>query len=145
MNDQPFVYVTYIASTCEAVWNAFLDSRLSRQYWQHEQVCDWQPGASWSLVADDAQRTVKHVGRVLEFRPPHRLAVTWADPSPAARTQQHSRLAVDVEAAGEMVRLTVTHDQLSPEMRRKITYGWPLVLSSLKSFVETGRALDIFA
>jgi hypothetical protein len=43
------------------------------------------------------------------------------------------------------VRLTVTHDELTPEMRRKITNGWPRVLSSLKSFLETGRPLDIFA
>jgi hypothetical protein len=63
----------------------------------------------------------------------------------AADATRHSRLAIDIETVGEMLRLTVMHDELTPEMRRKITNGWPRVLSSLKSFLETGRPLDIFA
>jgi uncharacterized protein YndB with AHSA1/START domain len=142
MSNEKFVYVTYIASTPQKVWKALIEGELTRQYWKHEQVSDWKPGSKWELVADDAKHTVKHVGKVLESVPEMRLVVTWGDVADAAEPAKHSRLAIDIDVVGEMVRLTVTHDALSPEMRRKITYGWPLVLSSLKSLLETGRPLD---
>jgi uncharacterized protein YndB with AHSA1/START domain len=145
MNAEKFVYVTYISTTPQKVWNALLEGELTRQYWKHENVSDWKPGSKWELVADDAKRTVKHVGKVLESIPNQRLVLTWGDVADAADTARHSRLAIDIETVGEMVRLTVTHDELSPEMQRKITMGWPRVLSSLKSFLETGRPLDTWA
>ena len=70
---------------------------------------------------------------------------SWGDVADAGDAAKHSRVAIDIETAGEMVRLTVTHDELTPNLQRKITYGWPLVLSSLKSFLETGRPLEIYA
>jgi uncharacterized protein YndB with AHSA1/START domain len=145
MSTEKFVYVTYIATTPQKVWDALLEGELTRQYWKHEQVSDWTPGSKWELVAHDGKRTVKHVGKVLECIPNQRLVVTWGDVADAADPARHSRLAIDIEIVGEMVRLTVTHDDLTPEMQRKITHGWPLVLSSLKSFIETGRSLNIFA
>ena len=145
MSNEKFVYVTYIATTPQKVWQALLDGELTRQYWKHEQVSDWKPGSTWKLVADDGKRTVKHVGKVLEALPNKRLVLTWGDPTDAADPAKHSRLAIDIETVGDMVRLTVTHDELSPDMQRRITNGWPRVLSSLKSFLETGRPLDVFA
>src|SRR5882724_10556837 len=138
MRSEKFVYVTYIATTPQKVWNALLKGELTRQYWKHENVSDWKPGSTWELVAADAKRAVKHVGKVLEIVPNQRLVLTWGDVADAADPSRHSRLAIEIETVGEMVRLTVTHDQLSPEMQRKITSGWPRVLSSLKSFLETG-------
>ena len=108
-------------------------------------MSDWKPGSKWELVADDGKRTVKHVGKVLECVPDKRLVLTWGDVADVADASRHSRLAIDIETVGEMVRLTVIHDELTPEMRRKITNGWPRVLSSLKSFLETGHPLDVFA
>jgi uncharacterized protein YndB with AHSA1/START domain len=145
MSSEKFVYVTYIATTPQKVWNALLEGELTRQYWKHENVSDWKPGSKWELVADDGKRTVKHVGKVLESVPNKRLVLTWGDVADAADAVKHSRVAIDIESVGEMVRLTVTHDELTPDMQRKITYGWPRVLSSLKSFLETGRPLDIYA
>ncbi len=145
MSAEKFVYVTYIASTPQKVWQALLDGELTRQYWKHENVSDWKPGSKWEHVADDGKGTVKLVGKVLECVPDKRLVLTWGDVADAADLTRHSRLAIDIAAVGEMVRMTVTHDELTPDMQRKITYGWPLVLSSLKSFLETGRPLDIFA
>jgi len=142
-SNEKFVYVTYIATTPQKVWKALLEGELTRQYWKHEQVSDWTPGSKWELVADDGKRTVKHVGKVLESVPNKRLVLTWGDVSDDAA--KHSRLAIDIETVGEMVRLTVTHDDLTPEMRRKITNGWPRVLSSLKSFLEIGHPLDTWA
>jgi len=145
MSTEKFVYVTYIAATPHKVWQALVDGELTRQYWQHEQVSDWKPGSKWELVAADAKRTVKHVGKIVESVPDKRLVLTWGDLADAADPAKHSRLAVDIETVGDMVRLTVTHDELSADMRRKITNGWPRVLSSLKSFLETGHPLDVFA
>ncbi len=145
MNNAPFVYVTYIAATPQKVWQALVEGELTRQYWRHEQVTDWKPGSKWELVADDGKRTVKHVGKVVESTPNKRLVLTWGDVADAADASKHSRVAIDIETVGQMVRLTVTHDELTPDMRRRISNGWPRVLSSLKSFLETGRPLDVFA
>ena len=145
MNDERFVYVTYIAATAQQVWDALLKGELTRQYWGHENVSDWKPGSKWQHVADDGKRTVRLVGEVLESVPNKRLVMTWGDAVAAADKAKHSRVAIDIETVGEMVRLTVTHDELSPQMRRDITNGWPRVLSSLKSFLETGRPLNTWA
>jgi uncharacterized protein YndB with AHSA1/START domain len=145
MSNEKFVYVTYIATTPQQVWKALLEGELTRRYWKHENVSDWKPGSKWALVADDGKRTVKHVGKVVECVPDKRLVLTWGDVADAGDAAKHSRVAIDIETAGEMVRLTVTHDELTPNLQRKITYGWPLVLSSLKSFLETGRPLEIYA
>lgn len=143
MSNERFVYVTYIATTPQKVWQALLEGELARQYWRHEIASDFKPGSAWSLVADDDARTVRHVGTVLESVPDKRLVLTWGDIGDAA--DSHSRVAIDIETVGAMVRLTVMHDDLSDDMQRRITNGWPRVLSSLKSFLETGRPLDVFA
>ena len=145
MNDERFVYVTYIATTAQQVWDALLKGELTRQYWGHENVSDWKPGSKWQHVADDGKRTVRLGGEVLESGPNKRLVMTWGDAVAAADKAKRSRVAIDIETVGEMVRLTVTHDELSPQMRRDITNGWPRVLSSLKSFLETGRPLNTWA
>jgi uncharacterized protein YndB with AHSA1/START domain len=141
MSHETFVYVTYITATPHKVWEALLKGELTRQYWKHEQVSDWTLGAKWALVADDANRTVKHVGRVLECVLEKRLAVTWS----AADSADPSRLVIDLEPVGDMVRLTVTHTELTPDMRQRIGGGWPRVLSSLKSLLETSRPQNVFA
>ncbi|HRC86852.1 MAG TPA: SRPBCC domain-containing protein, partial [Thermoanaerobaculia bacterium] len=92
-------------------------------------------------------RTPRIVGEVMESVPPRRLVVSWAPPADAADRARHSRVAFDLEPVGDMVRLTVTHDELEAgsEMLRSISNGWPRVLSSLKSLLETGRPLNTWA
>ncbi|HLK03427.1 MAG TPA: SRPBCC family protein [Candidatus Acidoferrum sp.] len=145
MSNEKFVYVIYIATTPQDVWKALLEGELTRQYWKHENVSDWKPGSKWEHIADDGKRTVKLVGKVLECVPNKRLVLTWGDVADAADPSKHSRVAMEIETVGEMVRLTVTHDSLNPETLRKIANGWPRVLSSLKSFLETGRPLNTWA
>jgi uncharacterized protein YndB with AHSA1/START domain len=145
MPKSTFTYEIYIASTPEMVWKALLDGEFTRQYWGHDNVSDWKVGSKWEHIADDGKRTVKLVGKVLEFVPNKRLVLTWGDVADASDTAKHSRVAIDIELVGEMVRMTVTHEALSPEMLRKIANGWPRVVSSLKSLLETGRPLNTWA
>lgn len=147
MSDEKFVYVIYIASTPERVWKALLDSEMTRQYWGRENVSDWKAGSKWEHRRFDAARTIDLVGEVIESVPPRRLVLSWAETSDGPSRTKHTRVAIDIEQVDNMVRLTVTHDQFQPgsDMLRKISNGWPRVLSSLKSFLETGQPLRTWA
>jgi uncharacterized protein YndB with AHSA1/START domain len=142
-----FVYVTYIRSTPEKVFEAITKPEIARRYWGHENVSDWKPGSAWQHVRANEQRTVELVGKVVEATPPTRLVITWANASQAADPASHSRVTFDVAPYQEMVRLTVTHDELEAGsgMAKGISQGWPIVLSSLKSLLETGQGIDVFA
>ena len=139
-----FVYVTYIASTPEKVFQAITEPAVTRQYWGMENVSDWKPGSPWRHTDG---KTVRMVGEVIEHAPPRRLVISWAWPKEADDRAKRTRVAFDLERIDAMVKLTVTHDELEPgsDMERGITEGWPRVLSSLKSFLETGKALDTWA
>ena len=142
-----FVYVTYILSTPEKVFEAITRPDVARPYWGHENVSDWLTGSPWQHIRDNEQRTVELVGEVVEISPPTRLVITWASASRASDPSGYSRVRFDIEEYEEMVRLTVTHDELEAggSMANGISKGWPVVLSSMKSFLETGRPLNVFA
>jgi uncharacterized protein YndB with AHSA1/START domain len=142
-----FVYVTYIRSTPEKVFEAIIRPDIARRYWGHENVSEWTPGSDWRHVRDNDQRTVNIVGKVVEVNAPTRLVVTWASPAQAADPDNCSRVTFDVAPYEGMVRLTVTHDELQAGsgMAKGIQQGWPIVLSSLKSLLETGQGIDVFA
>jgi uncharacterized protein YndB with AHSA1/START domain len=142
-----FVYVTYIRSTPEKVFEAITKPEIARRYWGHENVSDWQPGSDWQHIRADEQRTLQLVGKVVEVVPPTRLVITWANASQAADPDAHSRVSFDIAPYDEMVRLTVTHDELEAGsgMAKGIQQGWPIVLSSLKSLLETGQGINVFA
>lgn len=142
-----FLYVTYIHSTPDKVFEAITRPDLARRYWGHENVSDWQPGSRWEHIRANDQRTVELVGKVIEASPPKRLVMTWTNASQEADPESYSRVTFDIEEYEDMVRLTVAHDELEAGggMAKGVTKGWPLVLSSLKSFLETGRGLDVFA
>ena len=142
-----FIYVTYILSTPEKVFQAITTPEIARQYWGHENVSDWKPGSKWEHIRSDEARTVKLAGKVVEINPPKRLVITWAGVPDYADASKHSRVTFDLEPFDNMVKLTVTHDELmeGSKMARDISNGWPRVLSSLKSFLESGRPIDVFA
>jgi uncharacterized protein YndB with AHSA1/START domain len=142
-----FVYATYIRSTPEKVFEAITRPEIARRYWGHENVSDWKPGSDWKHVRANGERTVELVGKVVEVAAPNRLVITWANASQADDPARFSRVTFEIVEYDEMVRLTVTHDELEAGsgMAQGISRGWPAVLSSLKSLLETGEGLDVFA
>ncbi|RJT34145.1 polyketide cyclase [Mesorhizobium waimense] len=142
-----FVYVTYIRSTPQKVFEAITRPDIARCYWGHENVSDWKAGSKWEHIRANDERTVELVGKVVEISPPTRLVMTWANASQADDPSQYSRVTFGIEEYDTMVRLTVTHDELEAGsgMAKGISQGWPAVLSSMKSFLETGSGIDIFA
>jgi len=145
-NTTEHVYVMYIATTPKRVFDAIVKPEFARQYWAHDNISDWKPGSPWEH-RDPESGKVRIVGKVVECDPPKRLVITWASPAEAADPGAYSRVTFELDTIDEMVKLTVTHDQLVPgsSMEKGITQGWPRVLSSLKTFLETGKPLPTWA
>ncbi|MEU2869843.1 SRPBCC family protein [Streptomyces olivoreticuli] len=142
MTDRPaFTYVTYIESAPESVWRALTDADLTAEYWGHSNVSDWEPGSAWEHRRTDGSHAADVVGTVVESVPPRRLVTTWAEPG-VQTAAGPSRVTFGIEPYGEIVRLTVTHENLADEAERDAAArGWAAVLSNLKTFLETGRPL----
>ena len=145
MNKARFIYETYISAPPEKVWNALTDPRMTEKYWQHVNISDWKPGSRWEHRRCDAKKTLDLVGKVIDCAPPKRLVLSWADPSDELQEEKHSTLTILVEPFRGVTRLRVSHDALEPgsEMLEGISDGWPKVLSSLKSLLETKWALPV--
>jgi uncharacterized protein YndB with AHSA1/START domain len=141
MTDKPaFVYVIYIQSTPEKVWDALTDADLTAEYWGHSNVSDWQVGSAWEHQRTDGSGTADVVGTVVESARPTRLVSTWDDPG-RELPDGPSQVTFDIEPYGDIVRLTVTHENIPEADRDRTVSGWPAVLSNLKSVLETGQAL----
>ena len=142
MEKPRLVYTTFIRSTPKKTWDAITNPKFTRQYWAGlANVSDWKKGSKWEHLNPDNEVWV--TGEVVECVPPKRLVLTWADPDDL---KDKSRVTFEIEKAGSSVCLTVTHDKLKAgsKMLRGVSWGWPRVLSSMKSFLETGKGLDVF-
>jgi uncharacterized protein YndB with AHSA1/START domain len=139
MSKPAFVYVTYIASTPEKVFKALTDTDATAKYWFGNAVTsDWKVDSPVTF-----QREGKLIvsGKVLEHDAPRRLSYTFHSLHESYNgTEQPSRVVIDLEPQKGQVKLTVTHDDFVPESKvfAGISNGWPLVLSNLKSYLETG-------
>ena len=144
MNDSRFVYVTYVRTTPEKLWRALTDPEFTRRYWSETwQDCAWTPGAAWRLMIPDGR--VGDSGEVIEIDPPRRLVLSWRNEFlPDLRAEGVSRLTYTLEAAGEAVKLTVLHESETPRSKLidGVSTGWPMILASLKSLLETGESLE---
>ncbi|WP_446666049.1 ArsR/SmtB family transcription factor [Flexivirga sp. B27] len=137
-----YVYVTYIRASVDQVWQALTDADLTAAYWNHRNVSDWQPGSTWEHRTIDGTET-EIDGKVLEATPPQRLVITFEDPA-GDRLPRPSTVTFDLEPGDELVRLTVTHEDLpTVGMYGGVSRGWPAVLASLKSLLETGDPLPV--
>ena len=144
MSKSSFTYVIYIHATAEEVWNGLVDPDITRRYWFHENISDWKPGSDWFHRRTNSEATVDVVGMVHESDPPHRLVLSWAPPDAIERRAGISRVSFDISAQddwpfGPWAGLRVAHSELEPdsEMLRSITFGWPAVLSGLKTVIES--------
>ncbi|HEX6512282.1 MAG TPA: SRPBCC family protein, partial [Chloroflexota bacterium] len=153
-----FAYTTYIKTTPERLWQALTDPAFTNRYWGMEFETDWRAGSTMTLhhagvaLADPEQV-------ILEAEPPRRLSYTWNKMTPefaaswgldadfVARLQgePRSKVTFEIEPAGDAVKLTVIHDDLQPGglTLESISGGWPVVLSSLKTLLETGEILPL--
>ena len=145
MTDKPsFVYVTYIESTPEKVWDALTDADLTAAYWGHSNVSDWRPGSRWEHRRTDGSGIDDAVGTVVESERPTRLVLTGVAPEDEGQQEKYSRITFDIQEHANIVRLTVTEEDLTDEaMLADVSSGWPAVLSNLKSFLETGSPLPV--
>jgi uncharacterized protein YndB with AHSA1/START domain len=140
------VYVTYIAATPEKVWQAVTDPAFTRAYFSGFAV-DVEPkvGGAFRLLAPDGSVHIE--GEVVEWSPPARFSCTWKVVGmPGFRDLPACLVTYDFEQAGECVRLTMTeaHQWDIPDgLLSGGRSGWPAILSSLKSLLETGKALTI--
>lgn len=139
-----FVYTIYISAPIERVWNGLIDRDLTRAYWGHDNVSDWKPGSRWEHVRSNGSGKVDIVGKVLEFDPPQRMVWSWSSPEGEGIAERTSRVTYELVSLGAETRLVVTHSELEAgsEMLAGISKGWPAVLSSLKSLLETGEPLS---
>jgi len=144
MSKPDYLYVTYIATTPQKLWEALVDTEITRKYWfDHINVSDWKAGSRWLHQRTDDAKTIDVVGTVIEATSPSRLVVTWARPAEFEDKTKHARLTFDIEPhSDKLVRLTVTHEQLDSQMLNAISGGWPKVLANLKTFLETGHTLQ---
>ncbi len=134
-------YVTYIESSPERVWEVLTDPDLTGQYWGHSNVSDWQAGSRWEHRRVDGSGIADVIGTVLESVPPRRLTLTFDAPGEVAQGGP-STVTFDIEPYHEIVRLTVTHENLAgSDALEAVSAGWPAVCANLKSLLETGHVL----
>jgi|SRR6266576_5118737 len=144
MRKPEFVYVTYIETTPEKLWEALTSSEFSKRYWFNTELkTDWKIGSPFALVMNG---TTRDVGEVLEFDRPRRLAYTFQHVlSETARNERPTKVVFSLEPYGKLVKLTLTQQDFEPgsKLLDGISKGWPAILSSLKSMLESGTALAI--
>ena len=150
MGDSSFNYVSYIHATAEEVWDGLVNPELTSRYWFHENVSDWKAGSDWWHKRTDEQGTVDIEGKVLESDPPNRLVVSWARQGDLGDPKRTSRVTFELTPQddwplGPWVGLRVEHSELEhdPEMLHSISFGWPGVVSGLKSILERPDTFEI--
>jgi uncharacterized protein YndB with AHSA1/START domain len=145
MADSRFVYVTYIRTTPEKLWRALIEPEFTRQFWcETWQDCKWEPGAPWRIMTPDGR--VADDGEVIEIEPHRRLVLTWRNHLFAElNAEGFSRLTYELEPKDDTVKFTLIHEIDRPDSKLigATSTGWPAILASLKSLLETGEPLEI--
>jgi uncharacterized protein YndB with AHSA1/START domain len=138
-----FVYVTYIRTTPEKLWSALTDPQTVRR-WRFGMTveCAWRKGSPWRMTR--ANGVLTDTGHILEVDPPRRLVIHWqVEWMTDLKGEGPSRCTFDLQPADGAVKLTVTHETDRPESEfiAAVSDGWPMVLSNLKSLLETGQVV----
>ena len=143
MSKPRFVYVTYIRTTPEKVWAALTDPEMTQKYWFGYRIAaDGKPGDH--MTAKDPHGKEVHRDPILVSDPPRRLVYGWKPLFKDMPDERPSRVTFELAPFKGQTRLTVIHDEFEEGSRifEMISKGWPAVLSSLKSFLETGHGLQ---
>jgi uncharacterized protein YndB with AHSA1/START domain len=143
MADSKFVYVTFIRTTPEKLWSALTTPEFMKRYWFDMHIkTDWKTGSPWQLLFADGR--VGDAGEILECDPPKRLVLKWRNEwKPELKAEGFSRCTFELEPAADAVKLTIVHmiDRADSKLIEAVSGGWPRILSSLKSLLETGQVL----
>lgn len=139
------LYVTYIRTTPEELWEALTDPARTKLFFHNTEVMsDFEVGATIGyMMADDSGEMKPALsGEILEIEPGRRLVYTFAF---ASNDDPPSRVAWEIEPLGDVVKLTVLHDEFESETETftSVAQGWPPIFSGLKTYLETGEVLRI--
>ena len=119
-----------------------LSPEFQRQFWAETwQESEWKVGAAWKIMLPDGR--VADTGEILEFEPYQKIVLTWRNEfKPELKSEGFSRMTYELDRQGDSVKLTVTHQMDRPGTKfiQAVSQGWPPILSSLKSLLETGEA-----
>jgi uncharacterized protein YndB with AHSA1/START domain len=145
MSKSEFVYVTYIKTTSERLWDAITNTEFMKQYWFGARCeSDWKAGSPWRMVYESGQ--VTDSGAIIESDPPKRLVIKWRnDWKSELKAEGYSRCTFEIEydPVNNATKLTVTHviDKKPSKLIEAVSGGWPKILSNLKSLLETGQVV----
>jgi uncharacterized protein YndB with AHSA1/START domain len=144
MAESRFLYVTYIRAPAQKVWDALTDPEVNRKFWGgYHQQSSWKVGDDYGIQGPDGR--VWDTGKVLAFEPPKHLSVSWLHlMDEAMKAEGVSTAIFDLEPQeNRSTKLTVTHSIgiANSKLVGAVSTGWPMILSSLKSLLETGTAL----
>jgi len=139
------VYITYIRTSPQKVWDALTQSVFTKQFFFGRTIeSDWKQGSPWRLIMPDGKTDV--AGKILISDPPRKLQVTWVVEWLDDAPKEPAIITYDIEQAGDLVKLTMTQHTDAKIPRKYLEggkQGWAAILSSLKSLLETGQALTI--
>jgi uncharacterized protein YndB with AHSA1/START domain len=139
-----FVYVTYIRTTPEKLWDKLTLTGAPREFfWATVMTSDLKAGSPWKQEAPDG--TLLDSGQVLEIDPPKKLVLSWNNHyKPEMKAEGEARMTYSIEPQDGMVKLTVLHEINVSDSKLivGVSKGWPVILSSLKSLLETGEPLE---
>jgi uncharacterized protein YndB with AHSA1/START domain len=139
-----FVYVTYIRTTPQKLWEALTKPEFTRQYFFGVTMdSDWKAGSPWKMTQTDG--SISDAGEVIESDPPKHLVLKWRNEFPNLRPEGFTRCAFDISAEGDLTKLQVVHeaDMDNSKTIAAVSDGWPKILSSLKSMLETGTPIAL--
>ncbi len=143
MSKSSFFYQLYIRTTPKKLWAALTQAEFTRRYWVETwQVSDWNIGSEWKLMIPDGR--VGDSGKILDIIPEQRLILAWRNEfQPALKEEGYSQATLELEPQGDCVKLTVIHemDREHSAFIEGVSDGWPMILSSMKSLLETGESL----
>jgi uncharacterized protein YndB with AHSA1/START domain len=148
-----FVYATYIKTTPEKLWQALTEGDFTAKYWFGFRIeSDWKTGSPIFIRNPEFIGGKGDIeGKVLACDPPRRLTYTFGGGSDrfAAQRNGPSRVTYEITPFGQMLKLTLTHENLLPEdldhganTLKGVNNGWPAIFSNLKSLLETGQTLS---